>query len=206
MSLVFNRVSVSSVGIPTKAPEFEYTGQCKVIDEGNGNVMMKFLTSGVLTVDKLNSFKNGIDVLLVGGGQSGKNAGGSVNSGGGAGGTGGYVVTSAAPIKLAKGQYSITVGDGGVSTGWGGGVWGGASSAFGLSAPGGNGSTPSYNGVSYGSECSNGIDPWGIGTRFGAGGGHSGWTQAVQGLWGDGQYHEFSKAAVAGGGDRGPNT
>ncbi len=53
------------------SPNFTYTGNCAVIDDGNNNWRVKFLTSGTLTFHNLINASNGIDVFLVGGGGSG---------------------------------------------------------------------------------------------------------------------------------------
>lgn len=100
---------------------FSYTGTWEEIDEGGGNWLYRFLTSGVLTV----SGAGLVDLFAVGAG-CGATGTGHYNGGGG-----GYANTVLAQ-QISDGQYVVTVGDGGS------GVAGGASS-FGslLSASGG---------------------------------------------------------------------
>ena len=115
---------------------FIYTGNCEVIDDGDNNWRVKFLTSGTFTP----SISTDIDVFLVGGGAGGCRYwdGGAVAGGGG----GGYTATEKG-ISLDVSSYEINIGAGG-SAGYanassyscGGG--GGSSSAFGYSAAGGN--------------------------------------------------------------------
>ena len=50
-------------------PEYSYSGDNLLINDGNGNWRLKFLTSGTLVFNRIPS--NLIDVFLVGGGGSG---------------------------------------------------------------------------------------------------------------------------------------
>lgn len=112
-------------------PEFSYTGDFLLIDDGDENWRLKLLTSGNLIFTKLISAKKGIDVFLVGGG-----AGGGLASQWGYthGGGGGYTKTSYVSSLKENYVYEIAVGAGGAV-----GSIGGASSAFGLSVQGGSG-------------------------------------------------------------------
>ena len=112
-------------------PYFTYTGDCKVVDDGDGNWRIKFLSDGtfISTVD-LN-----IDVFLVGGG-----GGGGTDSGGGGG--GGYTTTQKAIVVDGEASNLITIGSGGSS----GGGSGGSTSAFDFKADGGGGGGSSSNG------------------------------------------------------------
>lgn len=86
--------------------EFTYTGNCEVIDDGNGNWRIKFLTSGTFT-----PYNNAtIDVFLVGGGGGG--SGGLHNWYEGAGGGGGYTSTYR-KIPIGLESYPVQVGFGG---------------------------------------------------------------------------------------------
>ena len=98
---------------------FTYTGNCEVVDDGNDNWRVKFLTSGTFipNIDTL------IDAFLVGGG------GGSSSR---AGGGGGYTATYKKISITANNGYNIVVGAGGEP-----GSNGKASSAFGKSVNGG---------------------------------------------------------------------
>lgn len=112
-----------------KLPEYTYTGSSQLIDDGDGNWRIKFLTSGTLTFKR--ALKN-IDIFLVGGGASGV-AGGYGGYDGeyyGPGGGGGYTKT-AKNVAPSGTSYSIVVGAGGNNSD------GGTSSAFGYSAAGG---------------------------------------------------------------------
>ncbi len=60
-----------SAGGGTGMPEYTYTGNASLIDDGGGNWRIKLLTSGVLTFTKLGNAKGGIDLFLVGGGCAG---------------------------------------------------------------------------------------------------------------------------------------
>ena len=108
--------------------DMTYTGSKTILDDGNGNWRIKFLTSGTLTFLK---DPKGIDLFLAGGGGSGGQAGG--------GGGGGYTknIFGITPVKNTG--YSIVIGAGGAAVGAGSGLPGGASSAFGQSVSGGLG-------------------------------------------------------------------
>lgn len=86
-------------------PKFTYTGDYSIIDDGDGNWRIKFLTSGTLIVFSTIV----IDAFLLGGGASG----GHRSTFPGAGGGGGYTKTVKA-IVLEKGvEYPIVIGAGG---------------------------------------------------------------------------------------------
>ena len=85
-------------------PYITYTGNCKVIGDGNENWRIKFLTSGDLTFSQAAS----VDIFLVGGG------GGGESSGGG----GGYTKTEKEVAITANTTYSITIGSGGTAGNW----------------------------------------------------------------------------------------
>jgi len=91
-----------ALGINKGVPEFNYTGSFKVVDDNDNEILennykkvenwnIKFLTSGVLTFQKIRNAKN-IDVFLVGGGGSGGYVGSGVSMGTGGGG-GGEAIT-----------------------------------------------------------------------------------------------------------------
>ena len=135
-------------------PEYSYTGDNLLIDDGNGNWRLKFLTSGTLVFNKIRS--NLIDVFLVGGGGSG--------GGQGFGGGGGYTTTTTVNVTIGT-NYQIIIGDGGAGVSGKPtfkGNDGEASSAFGITANGGQG------GKSWSQQGS------GIGSNGGSGGGASG--------------------------------
>ena len=90
-------------------PYFTYTGQCEVIDDGDGNWRIRFLTDG----DFESNLNIPIDAFLVGGG-------------------GGYTTTQKNSSVIANTQYVITVGAGGESD-----TNGADSSAFNIIATGG---------------------------------------------------------------------
>ena len=121
-------------------PDFTYTGDFEIVSDDDqpitvsqGNWKIRFLTSGTLTFTNLNGAENGIDVFLVGGGGGGSRAAGG----------GGYTKTLKA-VKVTVGTaYIIEVGAGGIA-GVGNskaGSSGGTSSAFGVSANGGEAKT-----------------------------------------------------------------
>lgn len=123
-----------SAGGGTGLPEFTYeNGVCQLIDDGDGNWRIKFLTSGTLTFTKLGSAKGGVDVFCVGGGASG----GGVGFGGG----GGYTKTATKSV-IKDVAYQIVIGAGGAGVAGNAsakGNDGGTTSALGVSATGGQG-------------------------------------------------------------------
>ena len=100
-----------SAGGGTGLPEFTYTGQYQLIDEGEGDWRIKFLTSGILKFTKLGGAKGGIDVFLVGGGGAcGYSAGISDWCGPGGG---GYTKTIRSVSVQENVEYPIVIGAGG---------------------------------------------------------------------------------------------
>lgn len=116
-----------------KLPEFTYDGTYALIDDGEGNWRIKFLSSGKLKLTKLNSARNGIDVFCVGGGGGGGRYGG--------GGAGGFTNTERGIVPTENTEYEIVVGAGGTpasDTKYQSNA-GGETSAFGIKASGGGG-------------------------------------------------------------------
>lgn len=109
-------------------PSFDTTCMYTIIDDGDGNWRIKFLTSG--TFIPRNSCT--IDVFLVGGGGAG-----SSSSGGG----GGYTRTERGVYLLADQSYEVIVGAGGDRSD------GGATSGFGYSVEGGRAGSGYYGGA-----------------------------------------------------------
>lgn len=105
--MIYNMVGGAS---GSGLPEFTYTGNYSLIDDGDGNWRIKFLTSGTLTFTKLGSAGKGIDVFLVGGGGGCGNANG-VSDFLGAGG-GGYTKTTRQITVQAGVEYTIVIGAG----------------------------------------------------------------------------------------------
>ena len=136
-------------------PTYTYTGSSQLIDDGNGNWRIKFLTSGTLTFTNLGTGVNGIDVFLVGGGGGGRTGSQSVNGAGGGG--GGYTTTKKGHTVSAGSSYNIVIGAGGATN-----SNGGTSSAFGFSAAGGKYGSPGSS--NFGVEVA-------IGGNGGSGGG-----------------------------------
>lgn len=120
-----------SAGGGTGMPEYTYTGNASLIDDGNGNWRIKFLTSGVLTFTKLGSAKGGVDVFCVGGGGGGAVKGYGNDVCGGGGGSG-YTLTASALSVVRGATYQIIIGSGGTA-----GVDGGNTEALTKSAEGG---------------------------------------------------------------------
>ena len=122
-------------GARSSLPEFTYSGTYTLIDDGDKNWRIKFLTSGTLTFAKISSH---IDIFIVGGG------GGSSKytyNNEGVGGAGAGYTYSGNYIAITTGTaYPIVIGAGGATSADPTiGISGGASSAFGYSASGGNG-------------------------------------------------------------------
>ena len=122
-----------------------YTGNCTVIDDGNGDWRVKFLTSGTLTISKALD----VDIFAVGGGGNGGDGGSG--SYGGAGGGGGHTTTVRLQNLVAGTSYNVTIGGSQAASSFGsfcqaqGGSGGddgkkGASGGSGGSGGGGNGS------------------------------------------------------------------
>ena len=115
-------------------PTYTYSGNAQLIDDGNYNWRIKFLTSGVLNFTSLGNASS-IDVFCVGGGGAGCNAGGG----------GGYTGTSRGVGVSAGTNYTIEIGAGGtIGSGYPypetssySGNAGGNTSAFGLVVGGG---------------------------------------------------------------------
>lgn len=158
---------VGGGGASTAMPEFTYTGQYSVendgVENGSSNWRIKFLTSGVFKAKRSTS----VEVFVVGGGGSG----GETGSGGG----GGYTKTSAFTIEANK-EYQIFVGAGGEGITSGNGIDGGDTTAFYVTAKGGKGggmySQPSAGiGGSGGGACGGKA---GEGTTTGGAGGTDG--------------------------------
>ena len=119
-------------------PEFTYTGTYQIVNDDDvaittspDNWKIRLLTGGTFKFTKLNGAANGIDVFCVGGGAAGAQNIDQHTSGGGGG---GYTTTKTNIKPTVNYDYSIVVGGGGS----GHGAAGGASSAFGVSANGGD--------------------------------------------------------------------
>jgi len=180
-------------GAASKLPEFSCTGTYTLLDDGDGNWRIKFLTSGTLVLSKPIS----VDIFALGGG------GGAVATVTGSYmhglGGGGYTHTYSG-VVIPAGTYSIVVGAGGAAgsrgnTSWaiaetqyyadGGyagtkipitttGTTGGAGGSGGAGGNGGTGSTDGSNGVnvSYNGNYFYGGTGQGVTTReFGDAGG-----------------------------------
>ncbi len=155
---------------------YSYTGTNTLIDDGDGNWRIKFLTNGTFTplTDMI------IDVFLVGGGGSGGSGSNSYGGGGG----GGYT-TNQSQISLNQNTaYSIVIGSGGI----GSSATGGLTSAFSYTALGGSG----------------GANNTGIGGSGGSGGGSYNTAGSSDGANGQGtttrEFGELTGALYAGGG------
>ena len=114
MSIISYFPGGSDVG-GTGMPEYTYTGNASLIDDGGGNWRIKFLTSGVLTFTKLGSAKGGLDVFCVGGGCAGGSGNWDANNGYGKAGSGGYTKTQKSIQVEVNKSYSIVIGAGGQS-------------------------------------------------------------------------------------------
>ena len=120
-----------AISAPIMGVDFTWDGgdnTCQVIDEGNGNWQMRFLSSG-----NLKFLSNRLtDVFLVGGGGSGAtvdhNSWSALLGGGG-----GYTQTTKSVVLVAETVYPIVVGAGATAAD----KQAGTSSAFGASAAGG---------------------------------------------------------------------
>ena len=87
-----------------------YTGLSEVIDDGNGDWRIRFLTGGTFAYEG----ESNIDIFLVGGG--GKGGTGNASSNGGGGGGAGYTATYSNVDIGTENLYTIVVGAGSTST------------------------------------------------------------------------------------------
>lgn len=146
--VIFNTISRLLGGGSTDTssfPQFTYTGESQLIDDGDNNWRIKFFTSGVLNFTSLK--QRSLDVFCLGGGGSPSDSGYTALGGGG----GGYTTTQKGVVAATNTDYQIVVGAGGTAAG----VAGGLSSAFGTVANGGRATvdktTNSYGGCDGGS-------------------------------------------------------
>ena len=140
--LVRSRTAVLTV--ESCLPQLSYTGQSEVVDDGDYNWRVKFLTSGNVT---FNRAPGNVDVFLVGGG-----ANPSEYDGGGSG----YTQTYYA-VQLDAEKYQVEIGSAG-----------GTTNAFGCSAEGGSGVNGGCGGGRYAHSGYAGVG----GTDGGNGGGN----------------------------------
>lgn len=120
-------------------PVYSYTGNAQLIDDGNYNWRIKFLTSGTLRFTSLGNAST-IDVFCVGGGGAGTH--GQSDRGGG-GGAGGYTKTSSGVSVALNTAISVVIGAGGINPSNNTGATGGTT-RFGsaVSAAGGQSTLP----------------------------------------------------------------
>jgi len=125
-------------------PEFTYTGTYSLLDDGDKNWRIKFLTSGTFTPAKTIS----LDVFVVGGG-GGRRSWSHTSTYYAGGSGGGYTGTWQGIVAQAGTPYPIVIGAGGT------GAQGGTSSAFNQSVaggyPGGNSTYTTCAGANGGS-------------------------------------------------------
>lgn len=127
-------------------PIFTYTGDYEIVDDNDNKISIstdnwkiRFLSSGTLTFSKLFGAEDGIDVFLVGGGGGGKSWDKTFT---GPAGGGGYTTTKRDVPVIVNQPYDIIIGSGGTG---GKGSYsyaatsGGNTTAFDLSANGGEG-------------------------------------------------------------------
>ena len=141
--IIINRPKIITIFLP----EYSYTGNNLLVDDGNGNWRLKFLSGGTLVFNRIPS--NLIDVFLVGGG--GGNGNSQQITDWCAAGGGGYTKTEKNITVQTGVEYEIVVGAGGTRpTVSNTQTRGGSSSAFGISAEGGY-SGKAFNGGNGGS-------------------------------------------------------
>ena len=180
-------------------PRFTYSGTCTLLDDGNHNWRIKFLTSGTLVFERTTY----IDAFLVGGGGGGAHMNNNQAGGGG----GGYTSKIAAQIQAGS-SYSIVVGAGGMygyeAASQSDGHQGGTSSAFGVGVCGGYGGRDYYGGGAGGNGGSGGGANWNNGGSGGSngGGGNGGYGQGINTF----EFGEYTGALYSGGGGGGGTT
>lgn len=124
---------------PATLPEFTFTGNYELLDDGDGNWRIKCKTSGTLTFTDKN---HTLDVFMVGGG-------GGAPYGGGAG--GGYTRLVPNVVISKNVQYTVTIGAGGYTINTESATDGGNTSFGALSAAGGGRKGTEMGGGSGGS-------------------------------------------------------
>ena len=186
-ALLHNRV-ISQNALPA----YTYTGDHTLLDDGDGNWRIRFLTSGTFTPKKGIT----VDVFAVGGGGSGRT---DATYGGGGGGGGCTNMVTGVALTGGK-DYAVVVGDGGAAVNAGGP---GGTSSFDtlLYAEGG---TFSNTNIKYGGDGGSGGGGWqgaggsdgsnGLGTATFAGQGQGTTTR---------EFHESNGTLYAGGGGGG---
>lgn len=169
---VTSRVATLTVKNPNMT--YTYSGTSEKIDDGSGNWRIKFKSSGTLKFTNLGKWDGKLDVFCVGGGCAGGSGSWDAGNGYGKAGSGGYTTTQKNVQSAANTSYSIVIGAGGQSAF----ASGGNTTAFGVTATGGNrwgggsgggayGNTEVNNGGSNGGngdpqDAANiGIDHWG---------------------------------------------
>ena len=164
----------SGISAPIIGKDFNWTGgdgTYQVIDDGDKNWRIKFLSSGTFTPLKAMT----IDAFLVGGGGGGADASYDLN--GNAGGAGGYTKTEKQITLTKDTEYSIVIGAGGLGNNYyqSRSTKGGDTSAFGFTAAGGNSKIPNTNagngvagGSGSGSYNGTGGSDGGNGGRYGS--------------------------------------
>ena len=169
---VTSRVATLTVKNPNMT--YTYSGTSEKIDDGSGNWRIKFKSSGTLKFTNLGKWDGKLDVFCVGGGGAGGSGNWDAANGYGKAGSGGYTTTQKNVQSAANTSYSIVIGAGGQSAF----ASGGNTTAFGVTAIGGNrwgggsgggayGNTQVNNGGSDGGNgdpqnaANIGIDHWG---------------------------------------------
>lgn len=179
---------VATLTVRDWKPVYSYTGNASLIDDGNYNWRIKFLTSGTLRFTSLGNAST-IDVFCVGGGAGGS---GGVNSYQPSG-SGGYTTTTFGKYAGINTDYQIIIGAGG--SGNSSNVNGGSSSAFSVVAAGGEYKKGGSGGCAYW----NGAEDNGYGSPGTDGGnGHEGLDKYNR-VWAYGQNkttREFSNSAA----------
>lgn len=136
-------IYVMSGGAKGGLPKFTYTGDYTLLDDGDKNWRIKFLTNGELTVDKPIT----VDIFVVGGGAGGGNSEKRTDGSSGGGGSG-YTLTVMSVVLEPGKIYGVIIGAGGS-----GGVAGGNTTIeeLGIVAKGGNPGKAGYVGGNGGS-------------------------------------------------------
>lgn len=202
---------VATLTVRDWKPVYSYTGNASLIEDGNYNWRIKFLTSGTLTFSSLGNAST-IDVFCVGGGGAGTYA---MSDHGGGGGAGGYTKTSLNfPISLNV-AIPVIIGAGGINPSNNSGATGGTTSFSNITASGGQSrvvnTTNCGNGGSGGGQHGY-YDVSGNACKGGSNGGNAAVVSSDSG-YGQGtttrEFGEASGTLYAGGGsgsNRGGNT
>lgn len=190
-TVTFDRLEVEYINLAyASIPTFTYTGDYELVQDDDtpienpatykGDWKLRLLTSGTLTITKMNGFDGSVDVFLVGGGGNGSCvAAYEGETGGGQGGGGGYTSTQKAVSIITDTEYEIEIGGAtGTSSAFGHSAAGGENGGDG--GDGGSGGAAQATSTPYGSLAGGSDGENGANGQYGAAISHGGYGQIEQ--------------------------